>query len=48
MAVLPLMPALLLALASWTAPVAAQSAADYFVHELPGAPKEPFIKMHAG
>ncbi|KAI8305100.1 Pheromone-processing carboxypeptidase KEX1 [Colletotrichum sp. SAR11_59] len=48
MAILPMMSALVLALASWTAPVLAQSQADYFVHDLPGAPKEPFIKMHAG
>ncbi|MBE3043126.1 hypothetical protein IMZ48_11250 [Candidatus Bathyarchaeota archaeon] len=26
----------------------ALSAADYFVHNLPGAPAEPPIKMHAG
>lgn len=26
----------------------AQSAADFFVHSLPGAPAEPPIKMHAG
>lgn len=33
----------------WLDAVSAQkSAADYFVHELPGAPKTPFIKMHAG
>ncbi|KDN63246.1 putative serine carboxypeptidase [Colletotrichum sublineola] len=48
MAILSTVPALLLALASWASTVAAQSSADYFVHELPGAPKEPFIKMHAG
>ncbi|KAK1584817.1 serine carboxypeptidase [Colletotrichum navitas] len=48
MAILSTVPALLFALASWAPAVAAQSAADYFVHELPGAPKEPFIKMHAG
>ncbi|KAK1985152.1 serine carboxypeptidase [Colletotrichum cereale] len=48
MAILSTVPALLLALVSWAPTVAAQSAADYFVHELPGAPKEPFIKMHAG
>ncbi|KAK0626294.1 pheromone-processing carboxypeptidase KEX1 [Immersiella caudata] len=34
---------------SWTAPlVAAKSAADYFVHSLPGAPEGPLLKMHAG
>lgn len=27
---------------------AQKTAADYFVHELPGAPSSPFIKMHAG
>lgn len=33
----------------WLDTVSAQkSAADYFVHELPGAPPTPFIKMHAG
>lgn len=33
----------------WLGTVSAQkSAADYFVHELPGAPPSPFIKMHAG
>jgi carboxypeptidase D len=26
----------------------AETAADYFVHSLPGAPAEPPIKMHAG
>lgn len=25
-----------------------KTAADYFVHELPGAPEGPLIKMHAG
>lgn len=25
-----------------------KSAGDYFVHELPGAPEGPLIKMHAG
>lgn len=48
MAILSMVPALLLALASCTPAVAAQSASEYFVHDLPGAPKEPFIKMHAG
>lgn len=33
----------------WLDTVSAQkTAADYFVHELPGAPPSPFIKMHAG
>ncbi|KAK3685760.1 Alpha/Beta hydrolase protein [Podospora appendiculata] len=33
---------------SWAIPAAAEpSAADYFVHSLPGAP-EPLLKMHAG
>lgn len=33
----------------WLDTVGAQkTAADYFVHELPGAPASPFIKMHAG
>lgn len=27
---------------------ALKTAADYFVHELPGAPPSPYIKMHAG
>ncbi|KAJ5489603.1 Pheromone-processing carboxypeptidase kex1 [Penicillium diatomitis] len=30
------------------AAVAAKSAADYFVHSLPGAPDGPLLKMHAG
>lgn len=25
-----------------------KTAADYFVHSLPGAPKGPLLKMHAG
>lgn len=34
---------------SWVAVVGAEkTAADYFVHSLPGAPETPFIKMHAG
>jgi carboxypeptidase D len=33
---------------SWASPSLAKSAADYFVHSLPGAPAEPPIKMHAG
>lgn len=36
---------------SWiipTAYAADKSAADYFVHSLPGAPATPYIKMHAG
>lgn len=40
-----------LAALSWMiAPSSAQekTAADYFVHSLPGAPASPFIKMHAG
>lgn len=28
--------------------VAATSAADYYVRSLPGAPKGPLLKMHAG
>jgi carboxypeptidase D len=28
--------------------VSASSAADYYVHALPGAPEGPFLKMHAG
>lgn len=33
----------------WLDMVSAQkSAADYFVHALPGAPSTPSIKMHAG
>lgn len=27
---------------------AAASAADYYVHSLPGAPDSPLLKMHAG
>lgn len=43
------LPALIAAAAlAWTASVDANSAADYFVHELPGAPEGPLIKMHAG
>ncbi|EOO00356.1 putative carboxypeptidase kex1 protein [Phaeoacremonium minimum UCRPA7] len=43
------LPALIAAAAlTWTATVDANSAADYFVHELPGAPEGPLIKMHAG
>lgn len=40
----------LAALSCMIAPSNAQekSAADYFVHQLPGAPATPFIKMHAG
>lgn len=40
-----------LAALSWlVAPSSAadKTAADYFVHALPGAPATPFIKMHAG
>lgn len=35
---------------SWIIPTAFadKSAADYFVHNLPGAPATPYIKMHAG
>ena len=36
------------ALAFSGAASADKSAADYFVHELPGAPEGPLIKMHAG
>lgn len=28
--------------------VSAKSAADYYVHSLPGAPEGPLLKMHAG
>ncbi|KAK8069495.1 pheromone-processing carboxypeptidase KEX1 [Apiospora phragmitis] len=39
----------LLALASRTLAVGAEkTAADYFVHSLPGAPKDTLVKMHAG
>ncbi|KAJ5549768.1 hypothetical protein N7535_002290 [Penicillium sp. DV-2018c] len=31
-----------------SATVSASSAADYYVHALPGAPEGPFLKMHAG
>ncbi|KAK2615646.1 hypothetical protein N8I77_002384 [Diaporthe amygdali] len=46
----PSVAALLAAIAlPWLDTVSAQkSAADYFVHALPGAPATPFIKMHAG
>ncbi|KAK4455746.1 Alpha/Beta hydrolase protein [Podospora aff. communis PSN243] len=45
---LPLVAVAALAI-SWTAPlVAAKSAADYFVHSLPGAPEGPLLKMFAG
>ncbi|KAI0015987.1 Alpha/Beta hydrolase protein [Xylariomycetidae sp. FL0641] len=33
---------------NWLAPAVAQSAGDYYVHELPGAPEGPLVKMHAG
>lgn len=47
---LPSVATLLAAMAlPWLDIVSAQkSAADYFVHGLPGAPSSPFIKMHAG
>lgn len=28
--------------------VSAKSAADYYIHSLPGAPDGPLLKMHAG
>jgi carboxypeptidase D len=28
--------------------LAGKTAADYFVHSLPGAPEGPLLKMHAG
>ncbi|KAF2117868.1 pheromone-processing carboxypeptidase KEX1 [Lophiotrema nucula] len=37
----------LLAASAWIPAASAKSQADYFVHELPGAP-EPLLKMHAG
>lgn len=44
-----------LAILSWTLSLvlsptvaAAASAADYYVHDLPGAPEGPLLKMHAG
>ncbi|KAI9739446.1 MAG: Cell death protease [Claussenomyces sp. TS43310] len=38
-----------LLLLSWSPVTAmAKSAADYYVHSLPGAPKGPLLKMHAG
>lgn len=42
--------AVAIAVLSWIRPAvcADKSAADYFVHALPGAPATPFIKMHAG
>ncbi|KXX83148.1 Pheromone-processing carboxypeptidase KEX1 [Madurella mycetomatis] len=45
------LPAITAALAlSWTATlaVAGNTAGDYFVHSLPGAPEGPLVKMHAG
>ncbi|KAJ9156341.1 Carboxypeptidase [Pleurostoma richardsiae] len=43
------LPAILASVAlSWATAVNAASAADYFVHHLPGAPEGPLIKMHAG
>ncbi|KAK1760617.1 pheromone-processing carboxypeptidase KEX1 [Echria macrotheca] len=43
------LPAIIATLAlSWTTPVLAASAGDYFVHSLPGAPPGPLLKMHAG
>lgn len=39
----------LLNLASWTSTAFAdKTAADYYVHSLPGAPAGPLVKMHAG
>ncbi|KAH6652674.1 pheromone-processing carboxypeptidase KEX1 [Truncatella angustata] len=39
----------LLMLASWVPTASAdKTAADYFVHSLPGAPAGPLVKMHAG
>ncbi|AEO63549.1 uncharacterized protein THITE_2108975 [Thermothielavioides terrestris NRRL 8126] len=45
------LPALIAAVAlPWIIPLAAadKTAADYFVHSLPGAPEAPPVKMHAG
>jgi len=45
------LPAIVAALTlSWTTTVSAagESAGDYFVHSLPGAPEGPLVKMHAG
>lgn len=40
---------ILLASIFWTAGVMAEkTAADYFVHSLPGQPDGPLLKMHAG
>jgi len=41
-------PALLLLAAGETALAASVAAADYFVRDLPGKPKDSLIKMHAG
>lgn len=39
----------LLSALAWPSLVMAdKSAADYFVHSLPGAPPGPLLKMHAG
>jgi hypothetical protein len=39
----------LLSISLWPSLAMAQkSAADYFVHSLPGAPDGPLLKMHAG
>jgi carboxypeptidase D len=37
-----------LALALWPTTTLAEGQADYFVHNLPGAPADPPVKMHAG
>lgn len=37
-----------LSLAMLPAMAMAKSAADYYVHSLPGAPEGPLLKMHAG
>jgi carboxypeptidase D len=42
-------PWLLPLLLFWSSRLAlAKSAADYYVHSLPGAPEGPLLKMHAG
>lgn len=39
---------LILSLVSFPSPAAAKTAADYYVHSLPGQPDGPLLKMHAG
>jgi carboxypeptidase D len=45
---IPSVRGLLVLALSWATTASAQSSADYYVHDLPGAPEFPRIKMHAG